>query len=181
MAGSSRELKLQIDWLKDQPAKHKIAIAGNHDFCLEQEPFARFMFGQSITYLQDSSTTVEGLRIWGSPWTMRFGDWAFGKTEEQLEALYSAVPPCDILITHGPPFGILDQMIRGGGVFRPNIGSRSTLALVERLKPKLHVFGHIHEAHGSVVCDGTTFINAAYCNHDDTGPKAANDVIEVEL
>lgn len=182
MKGTPRQLEAAIEWLKAQPQKHKIVIAGNHDFCLQEGRWARFHFGPSITYLQDSMAEVEGLRIWGSPWTLRFYDWAFMKNEMALAELYAAVPPCDILITHGPPFGILDEVPRGGGVFRENVGATATLELVHRIKPKLHVFGHIHEGHGIIKYDDlpTTFVNASYC----TGIVAAvgaHDPIEVEL
>ncbi len=182
MDGSPHQLESAIAWLKKQPHTHKIIIAGNHDRCLQSHTWTKHLFNDNnMHYLQDSMAELEGLRIWGSPWTLQFFDWAFMKTESQLEDLYAAIPPCDILITHGPPFGILDQVPRGDGTFRPNCGSKATLALSQRLKPKLHIFGHIHEGHGVVDQDGIKYINASYCNHDLTGPLAANDPIEIDL
>lgn len=180
--GSPHQLDSAIAWLKDQPAKHKVVIAGNHDFVLQEHQWSRFLFG-SMHYLQDQLLEIEGLRIWGSPWSLKFGDWAFGKTDEELEQLYSAIPPCDILVTHGPPLGILDQGYQNGGRFRPHFGSPALHRLVKRLKPRLHVFGHIHEEGGlQREEDGTLFVNAAYCPGLIGGESRDNNcIIELEL
>lgn len=173
------------NWLRSLPHKHKVIIAGNHDFLFEKKPEdARVALGPDIIYLQDSEVTVEGLRIWGSPWTPRFYDWAFqldhrkrpdnerpfllgkGRNAEQH---WEAIPEgLDVLVTHGPPLGILDGVPRASGL--DHVGDPELLKTLGRLKapPKLHVFGHIHAGHGTWQ-DGleetpTLFVNAAICD-----------------
>lgn len=136
-------------WLEAVPARHVVGIAGNHDFVFERAPDA---VAQDLpwTYLQDEAACVEGLRLWGSPWTPWFYDWAFNaprhdSEEAFLTERYAAVPDeTDLLLVHGPPRGYGDLTAR-----RERVGSDALLRLVDRVEPALAVFGHIHEARGS--------------------------------
>ena len=104
---------------------------------------------------------VDGLEVWGSPWQPWFHDWAFNlERGAALAEKWAMIPDStDLLITHGPPHGILDACFDGR-----RVGCEELTRAVERVRPKLHVFGHIHEAYG-VVDDGTTlFVNASNCN-----------------
>ena len=151
-------------WLEDQKYKKKIFISGNHD----NKAMSQFDWGKDVEYLYDYGTEFEGLKIWGSPWTKTFTRMnpnckAFTvDTEEELDAKFSLIPnDIDILITHSPPYGILDMVNRrkfcGSGYLR-NI-------VIGKTKPKIHVFGHIHEHGGKLVdCVITKFINASYVN-----------------
>jgi Icc-related predicted phosphoesterase len=101
---------------------------------------------------------LEGVHIWGSPVTPWFFDWAFNQHRgAPISKYWKQIPPdTDLLITHGPPAGILDAT--GGG---HHVGCEELLKSVKHIKPKVHVFGHIHEAYANVQQDGTTFINAS--------------------
>lgn len=144
------------------PHPHKVVIAGNHDFAFEQNPTAREWITHA-TYLQDELFEVDGLRIWGSPWQPRFFDWAFNLDRgAPLAEKWAQIPAeVDILVTHGPPHGILDRVHRG-----ENVGCRALLDAVLGRKPTLHVFGHIHEAYGVLEDHGVCFANASTCTVD---------------
>ncbi|MFY9225659.1 MAG: metallophosphatase domain-containing protein [Blastocatellia bacterium] len=170
------ELKTIADfneWLKELDYKAKIVIAGNHDFCFEQ------MKGQDLLsnaiYLQDKSVTISGIKVYGSPWQPRFFDWAFNLDRgEPLRQKWNMIAPnTDILITHGPPANICDMTMAG-----ELAGCQDLLEAVEKVKPKLHVFGHIHEAYGVFRTKDTTFVNASSC---DVGYRSINPPIVFEL
>jgi Icc-related predicted phosphoesterase len=162
------------DWLDSQPYAKKIVISGNHDnkIC----PDSINSLG-NCSYLQDSGTEFYGLKIWGSPWTKSFNGMnpkckAFTvDTDEELEEKWKLIPDdIDILITHCPPFGFFDCVDRESGKIRgytiDHTGSKSLREhSMARIKPKLHVFGHIHE-HGGNICDTviTKFVNASVVN-----------------
>ncbi|HNC99840.1 MAG TPA: metallophosphoesterase, partial [Myxococcota bacterium] len=113
--------------------------------------------------------------IWGSPWQPRFFDWAFNLDRgEPLRRVWQKIPDgIDILVTHGPPKGILDRVQRGG-----EVGCEELREALRRVRPRLHVFGHIHEAYGQLHLDGTHFVNAASCNLDY---RPVNPPVVVEL
>lgn len=173
-AGKLPELLAFDAWLGKQPHRHKIVIAGNHDFILERDPEARHLF-RHATYLQDSGLTVEGLRFWGSPWQPRFFDWAFNLDRgAPLARKWALIPPdTDVLLTHGPPMGVLDRTSRGEAV-----GCEALAEAIARLRPALHVFGHIHESAGELTRDGTRFVNASSC---DLRYKAVHSPVVVDL
>jgi len=136
-------------------------IAGNHDWAFQRTPLrARALIRHAI-YLEDEETTVAGLRIWGSPWQPWFFDWAFNlQRGPEIAAKWALIPDgIDVLITHGPPQGILDRTSRGDAA-----GCADLLAAVLRVRPRLHLFGHIHEAYGSLERDGIRFVNACNCS-----------------
>jgi len=148
------------DWLGTLPHRHKVIIAGNHDFLFEQDPTARSLISHA-TYLQDEECVVEGLRIYGSPWQPRFFDWAFNLDRgEPLRRMWSKIPSkIDLLLTHGPPHGILDLTSRG-----LQVGCEELRAALLRVRPRVHVFGHIHESYGQREREGTLYVNASTCN-----------------
>jgi predicted phosphohydrolase len=146
-------------WLGTLPHPHKVIIAGNHDFAFERGPEARARITHA-TYLQDELATVLGLRIWGSPWQPRFFDWAFNADRGRLWEKWALIPAdVDVLVTHGPPMGILDVTASG-----EHVGCEELLRELDRVRPRLHVFGHIHEAYGIVRRGETTFVNASTCD-----------------
>jgi Icc-related predicted phosphoesterase len=162
--GDIREVTSFLSWLSQQPAKHKIYIAGNHDFLFERDPtFSKVLLSEypSITYLQDNLVEIMDLKIYGSPWTPRFYNWAFNADEDKLTQVWSAIPSrVDILVTHGPALDILDKTEDGD-----NVGCKILLQEIQtRILPKYHVAGHIHEGYGVKVVGETTFINASSCN-----------------
>lgn len=159
--GRRNEVERFVDWFSGLPHRHKVFIAGNHDWLFEREPeTARSLVG-SVTYLEDSEVVIEGLRIWGSPWQPEFFNWAFNLPRgPALRAKWQRIPTgVDLLLTHGPPLGILDVVPRGDAV-----GCEELRAELARIRPRLHVFGHIHHSYGQLEVDGTRYVNAAICN-----------------
>lgn len=172
-------------WLQDQPYYLKIFIGGNHDNLLQQnnEEWKELHCEKSnltnIFYLCDSGVRFEGLKIWGSPWTLKFEGMnphcmAFTcDTEEQLAEKWALIPEdTDILITHSPPLAMFDRNDKG-----ECCGSASLCGLLGHLNLKLHVFGHIHEGGGNIQypvkqkglpnyfdLTKTIFVNASHVN-----------------
>lgn len=156
--GSLRGVRAFDQWLGRLPHPKKIVIAGNHDFCFEDESAeARSSLTNGI-YLEDEAVMVDGLKFWGSPWTPKFFDWAFMRQPgEEMRNVWAQIPAdTDILITHGPPKGRLDLTEEG-----ERAGCVDLLEAVRRTKPKVHIFGHIHEGRGIEKQEGVTFINAS--------------------
>lgn len=158
--GRRNEIVEFNDWLGTLPHRHKVIIAGNHDFLFEQDPMARHLLSHA-TYLQDEECVVEGRRIYGSPWQPRFFDWAFNLDRgEPLRQVWAKIPSkIDLLLTHGPPHGILDLTSRG-----LQVGCEELRTALLRVRPRVHVFGHIHESYGQLQRDGTLYVNASTCN-----------------
>ena len=172
--GTRSQIQAFDDWLGSLPHPHKVVIAGNHDFLFERVATPQELL-QNVRYLQDEEVVIGGLRIWGSPWQPRFFDWAFNLDRgEPLRRVWQKIPDgIDILVTHGPPKGILDRVQRGG-----EVGCEELREALRRVRPRLHVFGHIHEAYGQLHLDGTHFVNAASCNLDY---QPVNPPVVVEL
>lgn len=147
-------------WLEQVPAEAIVGIAGNHDFVFERQP-ELVPPDLPWTYLQDSGAQVDGLTVWGSPWTPWFHDWAFNAPreggEESLAARYEAIPAgTDILLIHGPPRGFGDRTTVG-----IEAGSTALLDAIDAVRPRLCAFGHIHEARGEWRRGVTQLVNAA--------------------
>lgn len=138
--------------------RHKVVICGNHDFCFQEQPTAARSRLTNAVYLEDTSVTVGGVTVYGSPWQPWFGGWAFNLPRgPELAAVWAKIPDrTDILVTHGPPAGILDRTSRGDIA-----GCKDLLDRVWEVRPRLHVFGHIHEAAGRADIDDATFVNAS--------------------
>lgn len=162
--GTFTEVLNFIQWFDKLPFKHKIFIAGNHDFLFEKQKLvATAMFPEGITYLENSEVTIEGLKIYGSPYTLEFYDWAFmKKSGREIAEIWSLIPEnLDILITHGPPFEVLDQNELG-----THCGCKDLLRRVHEVKPRIHVFGHIHEGYGTREINGIQFYNVSSLNEN---------------
>jgi Icc-related predicted phosphoesterase len=150
------------EFLEYVPAKEVVGIWGNHDFAGQA---GRVPKGLRWQLLQDSLTTVNGVSIYGSPWSLRFYDWAFMKSEQGLDSMWSEIPTgVDILMVHGPANRVRDRVRRGDYV-----GSETLRQQVEhRIKPKMLVTGHIHEANGITYppyeLPQTIAVNGSYCD-----------------
>lgn len=141
--------------------KHKILIAGNHDFLFQKDSdVARKLLDTypDLIYLQDSLIELEGVKIYGTPWQPWFYDWAFNVVkEEERKEIFAKIPEgTDILVTHCPPHGILDQTKSG-----IKTGCRELFIRCMTIRPIINIFGHIHEAYGYKEFDGVHFINAS--------------------
>ncbi len=163
MRGSEAETNDFISWFNNVDIKHKIFIAGNHDFYLEKatNDFIRAKLNSNVHYLNDSGVTIEGIHIWGSPVQPWFHAWAFNRMRgEEIKKHWDLIPfTTDILITHGPPQGIMDLTANNDVV-----GCEDLLEAVILVKPRIHAFGHIHEGYGIRKFPATTFINASVLN-----------------
>ena len=147
---------------------HKVFIAGNHDKMFQDDPERALEIVNSyknIIYLQDNWVEVGSedkmVKIYGSPWQPWFYDWAFNlpRNGMGLAAKWEAIPDdTDILLTHGPAFGILDTVV---GRAYDNLGCELLTERLERLQPKIHVCGHIHTGYGYDFKNGTHHFNAA--------------------
>lgn len=156
--GTFREVLNFLQWFSELPFKNKIFIAGNHDFAFEKKMVPISDLPPGVTYLEDSAAVIDGLKIYGSPYTPEFLNWAFMKKRgPQIKKVWDKIPSdIDILVTHGPPLMVLDQTAEGR-----HQGCEDLLLKVRQVKPKVHVFGHIHEAYGMEEQYGVRFINAS--------------------
>jgi predicted phosphodiesterase len=174
-SGKEMQVRHFARWLVRQPHPHKVVIAGNHDRCLELDIGLGEQIFEGATYLLDREATIAGLRFYGSPWQPEFLSWAFNLPRgEPLRRVWSKIPPgIDVLVTHGPPFGVRDQTFSGHVV-----GCEELLMAVQRAEPRLHVFGHIHEGAGAEVLGRTLFVNASVCTvgYDPENPVLVVDV-----
>lgn len=153
------------NWMSQQPFKHKIVIAGNHELTFADPIMSPMVINllksAGCTYLQDSSVEINGVLFYGSPWQPRFYDWAFNlERGPQISQKWDAIPDnVNVLITHGPGYGTLDYTTRDG--------SQGCEMLAQRIKQlkhlKAHIFGHLHAGYGHKIINNVHFVNAAVC------------------
>jgi predicted phosphohydrolase len=187
--GFPKEINEFNYFLGKLPHKVKVVIAGNHDLTLDddlvthkrQELNMRFDVKTKIfedyleklkvkssrelltncIYLLDSHIHVCGIKIYGSPWQPEFGGWAFNlpRGAACLDKWNKIPEDTDILMTHGPPIGYGDLCFS-----KQRAGCVELLNIIQtRVKPKYHLFGHIHEAYGMTTDGQTVFINGSNC------------------
>lgn len=147
------------EWLSGIDAKYIVGIAGNHDFILQSDDI-KLLGHLPWIYLQDGLVELDGIKIYGTPWTKTFCNWAFMKDEGPLKQIFSSIPEgLDILLTHGPVKGILDRNRDG-----EECGSYSLYKQVMEVQPLTVVHGHIHEGRGHAQRDSTNFYNVSHVN-----------------
>lgn len=183
MRGTTYEVANFVEWFSQMPVKHKIFISGNHDFFWEKADaidINKMLEGKGLIYLNDSGVEVDGVKFWGSPIQPWFHNWAFNRLPgEDIKKHWDLIPEgTDVLITHGPPKFILDAVIRDS----ENVGCPTLRdQIFFRIKPKVHVFGHIHEGYGTHEESGVIFINASSLNeHYELVNKPASVSVEVD-
>ena len=179
--GSLKEAQLFFDWFDKQKFSYKIAIAGNHDLLFTkkvQEEVKKIQ--KSCIYLQDEVFSLNGVKFYGSPWQPQFPEWGFFLNEgEEMKKKWQFIPDdLDVLITHTPPYKMRDSFLDSLGVFRKNIGCKELLKKVRLIKPKYHLFGHIHYSYGRNEEGGIQFINCSSC---DEYLNLVNKPIVIEL
>ena len=167
--GSPSQLFDVFAWLSKQPHERIIVVPGNHDFGLERLPDVLAVLQgkfSRVKVLLDSETMIDGLRVYGSPWQPWHNDWAFNFLPgpagiAQAEEKWSDIPDdTAILITHGPSRGVLDETLK-----RKHVGCEAMKARMESLPQlRLHVFGHVHEAHGIERIGEVLHVNACICD-----------------
>lgn len=173
--GSKEEISEFDTFLSFQSHAVKIVVAGNHDFEFQEytPENARKLLKHGI-YLEDSGIDIYAVKFWGSPWQPYFGGWAFNLPRgPRLSSVWEKIPDdTDVLITHSPPYGILDT------VHGQHVGCKDLMKALKRIRPRLHVFGHIHQSYGRIDRDGTIYVNAALRNEEY---KLVNQPIVVDL
>lgn len=195
-----QQFKQFFNWLMVQDYKYKVVIAGNHDSYLQES----VMYGQismnlggqfdqnenfnkyAYYYLCEAQVVIEGLKFFGTPWTKTFEGiepncMAFTmQTEKQLSDKWKIIPDdTDILITHCPPYGIFDEVLRRDHTLEYTGSMSLRNEVIERIKPKLHVFGHIHQHGGKKMNAITTqFVNASIL---DEYYDATNEPVRIIL
>lgn len=189
--GQSGEIEPFLKWYGSQDYTYKIFVAGNHDWGFEREPerYQEMCKKYGVIYLEDSGLLIPDIdnngviKFWGSPVQPTFCNWAFNrdidhnnqgdpyhgfKKHPWIKPHWDMIPDdTDILITHGPPLGIRDKVLTmqsrySGGNQYESVGCPHLMDAIEnRVKPKMHVFGHIHEEYGVSYKGKTMFVNAA--------------------
>lgn len=156
-SGEGKEVMDFIDWFTNLDYKYKIFIAGNHDFCLEEKDreIIQEFLPKNCYYLDKSGVEIENIHFWGLPFF--FSDDISGMYDKSIKQIPFNT---DILITHRPPFQILD--IAG----KINYGCTNLLKKVIDIKPKYHLFGHIHDSYGIFDNKTTIFANSSIVNDD---------------
>lgn len=164
--GRESEIKNFAQWFHKQPAKHKIFVPGNHEKEFENNlPASLLWFTEHCPgahVLINESITINGLKIYGSPVTPYFLNWAWNEHITGLQKAWATIPTnTDILITHGPAYGILDTTFPGN----KSLGCLVLLKEIqERVLPKIHICGHIHGGYGKATVKATTHYNVSICN-----------------
>lgn len=161
--GKDYEAEEFFNWFSSlNQCQHKVFIPGNHDRVLELAPkYIASIIPNNIVYLNNKGITINGLKLYGTPAQPEFYNWSFNYPETFLYNFWNLIPAnIDILITHCPPYGIRDPNFK-----KESVGSPSLLNCVKnRIKPKYHVFGHLHQGYGMEQQDDIIFINAALTN-----------------
>ena len=187
--GNVLESEHSLTWLNSLPHRHKIIIAGNHEMGWEKDlrsnyyrPPHKFHYKPKhlnrfpdLIYLHHTGIEIDGIKFWGSPYQPYFMNWAFQfQRGPQAEELWSHIPEdTDVLITHGPPYGLGDINERD-----ERFGDEDLLARVLEVKPIIHCYGHAHAGYGERFYEGIHFINAALLNEDY---MLANKPVVVDL
>lgn len=166
-------------WLHLQPSKHVISVQGNHELWVERNyGLSKLVAEEScpgVHFLEEGDVEIDGIKFYGSAITPRFFNWAYNRDRGlDIKKHWDKIPDnTDILITHGPPKGIMDLTPD-----YENVGCDDLLKRVSEINPKYHIFGHLHGCYGILKRYNTTFINASICDEDY---KASNKPIEFEV
>ncbi|AVR45291.1 metallophosphoesterase [Christiangramia fulva] len=153
--GTWNETRDFLNWFSSQPHKYKILVPGNHDFFFQKKENLE-KIPKNIHLLIDRGMEIEGKSFWGSPMIPGKAGWAFNRERgAEIRTHWDLIPKnTDILITHTPPYGILDEI--GSGI---KLGCKELAEKVKKVQPKLHLFGHIHHSAGQTSYLGTKFYN----------------------
>jgi len=166
---------LSIEWDLDKlnhwfgtlkNVKNIVFVAGNHDFALQStnKIYIEHIF-TNATYLEDSSVIIDEVKFYGTPWCPFFNSWAFMESHDFLKANRERIPEdTDVLISHCPPFGIMDYVKKANGDTGQSQGCASLRDRIKLIKPKLSVFGHINEGYGKYTDYSTDYVNASIMN-----------------
>lgn len=160
--GTKDELYRCNEWLKKQKFAHKVVIPGNHDITFETRwPWAESQLTAADAILDQEMYEADGIKIWGEPRQPFFYNWAFNVVRDNMKkTCWDKVPPdIDILLTHGPPWGVCDYSSRG-----KHVGCVAQREWILEHQPRMVVCGHIHTGYGMGFLGKTLVVNAATCN-----------------
>ena len=150
------EVRKFLTWYYSLPIRYKIFIAGNHDTSIEKRFIDKEKFKElDIVYLENTSVEIEGIKIWGTPYTPEFGiGWAWNKKRDKMDKMWKSIPEgTDIIISHGPPKGVLDLSYNKNHELE-FCGCSAMKKHMIKIEPKLVLFGHIHNCE-SIINAGT--------------------------
>lgn len=162
-------------FINNLPHKHKIIIAGNHDFIFQNKNGKDLIYGHGVHYLEDSGVEIDGVKIWGTPAQPIFFNWSFNFNSYDLKNKFDLIPvDTNVLLTHCPPYEILDLTDDNRNVGCPILANR--LNYLTDLKA--HCFGHIHNSYGTLVKNGVQFVNGCTCDEEY---KPVNKPIVIDI
>lgn len=174
-----------IDWYSKLDIKHKILIAGNYDAWATKKYNIDKVKDLGIIYLEHEYCEIDNITFFGSPYTPTFGDWYFMKDRAKLDKYWNINIKCDILITHGPPKGILDLSYdnRNNLIF---CGDNALRKNIRKIPPSYHIFGHIHNNkdivnYGVRIIDKTVFVNASMVKDREFDKGVINEPIYINF
>ena len=158
-SGTKKETTNFLEWFSSTPYTHKILVAGNHDFYLQKKSHKLDqVIPTKVHYLEDSGVTLENINFWGSPFTPGDNNWAFTKHRGRpISKHWSKIPySTNILITHSPPFGTLDELDN-----KTMVGCKNLSERISELNISHHIFGHVHNDYGKVKTEKTIYVNSS--------------------
>ena len=167
--GGESEVNDFLNWFEKQDFEHKILICGNHEVGLEgeEDDFGIECSNRGITFLNNTSTTINGVKFYGSPATPWFGGWAYNyQRGDDIKQIWDMIPDdVEVLITHGPVYGILD-LVRtfGSPNYGEHVGCQDLFNKLMEIKPIAHISGHIHEGYGKAEYKDIQFYNVSQLN-----------------
>lgn len=149
-----------IPWAQRRPATQVLVTWGNHDFCGEGRG-TPMVFGK-VRVVVDDLTEVNGIKIWLTPWSNSFMEWAWMKPQGELAPVYAQIPHnIDILVSHQPPYGCGDVYTVIGEPEKQHIGSSELLYAIEQIQPRAVVCGHLHGGYGTYLVGRTPVYNVS--------------------
>lgn len=167
-------------WLKNQPFQDIIFVPGNHDLIFELMPK---LVKLDCHVLIDQEVVIDSIKFYGSPWTIKFRHWAFMKEDRDLEKIWNNIPKdTDVLIAHGPPYGIGDLVTLEDAGSQNNMGSKTLLKRIFEIHLKYCFFGHNHGEYGEFFAEpkiDTRFFNVSYVDEDYHPKKKPYIIIEI--
>lgn len=158
-AGTREETLDFLDWFAALPHQYKILVPGNHDFFMEKNlENLNEIIPPGIQCLINESIEINGIKFWGSPYTPGEENWAFTRPRGgEMRSNWNLIPQdVQFLITHTPPYGILDQLDN-----KKHVGCEQLTARLKDLDIPYHIFGHIHHEYGIVKMSDTVYVNSA--------------------
>ncbi len=170
-----RDVEAIDAWFAEQEFERILCVGGNHDFAVEGRVAQGRPVFENAVWLLDETHVHRGVKFFGSPWVPHLQGWAFYISDEGMRAKWSLIPDdTDVLISHTPPYGIMDQPRSR----RVHCGCPHLLERVEAVKPRYHLFGHNHASAGVHEAGSTTFVNASVV---DRGFDVARDPVVLEI